>query len=295
MLNVNNLPEGHKRHRSGIDLGYDVTTYLDTIEIFFPLLRSEQYRDVNRFGEIKECRDHQGSLWGYRLILNQPNRRTVLRLDPIVKRYRGTVCRFDLAMDIQVPDAKNAKKVKDMILRTALLRWRRRGPMHDKGDGPYYDRGTFYWVWWEKRHRSNRSLILYADKDNRFTGELGCVHLELKFLKANVVRSQGIHRVKDLLDVNPKALFDKHVKWTDYADKYVQKVVRQAVKKDRAQYQGKRTHPANDRVRGSLHKIMEGILHRAKVDRAQTWKDRGRDMKAIKCPFTVPTTLTWQK
>jgi hypothetical protein len=69
--------------------------YIDTIEVFFPsVLTREQYLIIKRYGRVKECRDQNNRLWGYRLILNQPVRQTLPRLDRMVKKYRGLLCRW---------------------------------------------------------------------------------------------------------------------------------------------------------------------------------------------------------
>jgi hypothetical protein len=285
MHNIIELDERYKRHGSEIDFHYDVTAYLDTVECFLPRLTTEQYRTCRRFGQIKECRNHRDQLWGYRLILNQPDPQTLLRVDPLVEQYRGTVCRFDLAIDIQAPDPE---AVKQLILRQAVLRWRRRGPMHEAGE---HRDETVYWSYGKGWRTKN--LVIYADKHNRFTGELGCVHLELRFLRTKTVRVQGVHRITDLFKVNPKALFDRHVKWSDDADKYVLKVIRKAVKEDIARWQNKPTHQFA-RYRASLPALLKTRMRIAGVDRAQTIKDRGRDMKAITCPLPIPASLTWQ-
>lgn len=196
----------------------ETTAYLDTVEVFFPHWIAR--RQFERIGRLKVCQGRQNEVWGYRLILNQPTQQQLLAADAAARKYRGVVSRFDLAIDVQFssadpPDAANA--FKDLIIRTALLRWRRRGPMED----------TENVIYWSRARRRYRNFALYADKPNRHTGELNCVHLELRFLKPKAVRSQGVTRVKDLLAVSPRALFERHVKFSsEIPEKHFVRVLR---------------------------------------------------------------------
>jgi hypothetical protein len=266
--------------------------YIDTIEVFFPsVLTREQYLIIKRYGRVKECRDQNNRLWGYRLILNQPVRQTLPRLDRMVKKYRGVLCRLDVALDIQPERSADHETYQRLILQRAILRWRPKGPMHDPNE-------TTYWVYWkEGKTRCSKNLVLYADRHNKITGELRCVHLELRFLRADAGRRQGISSVKDLINVDPSALFGKHVKWTDTADKHVAKIVRQAVKEDRDRYIGRQTTSVfTDKYGANTHRrITTGILHRLGYDRAQVVKDEypHRVVKAITPAFAIPTQLTW--
>jgi hypothetical protein len=55
-----------------------------------------------------------------------------------------------------------------------------------------YDSETVtYWIDYNSLS-CYRNLVLYHDKSNRFTGELDCVYLELRFLWARIVKGQGI-------------------------------------------------------------------------------------------------------
>jgi hypothetical protein len=129
---------------------------------------------------------------------------------------RGSLCgvsRFDVALDMQCDKPSG---LREQILRRLVLKWRPKGAMHEVSD-------TVYWG----RHRhSRRNLVLYTDKHNKMTGELDCVHLELRFLRSDIIRKQGIARPSDLIKLDPKALFAKHLKWTNLADRYVKKITR---------------------------------------------------------------------
>jgi hypothetical protein len=153
-------------------------------------------------------------LVGWRLILNQPSPATILALDSLALRYKGVISRLDIAVDVPAAD------LQDQVRQTAVLRWRPKGQMYDSAN-------VTYWIDYRNR-RPYRNLAVYADKASRITGE-ACVHLELRFMRAQSVRAQGIHRPRDLLNINPQALFDKHIKWSDAGTKHVQIMSRKAV------------------------------------------------------------------
>jgi len=270
-----------------------IRAYIDSIELWFPpSLRSEQYRDLRCIGRIKPCRDHRGRLWGYRFFRNKLDLPTLLLLDRKAQSYRGILSRFDLAIDIQAPSFDAANFLEDLILRTALLRWRHPGPMDDQ------ENGTNWSQWNEEAKRTNRNLTLYADRHNRFTDELNCVHFELRFLRPHIIRAQGIHRVKDMLDINPKDLFDRHVKFSDLevVEDHVLKIVRETVRDERERHLAEHAEDRNaftDAYRANISNRVAWWLHRFGYDRAQELHGV-KAMKAITSPLTIPITLTWQ-
>lgn len=279
------------RRRDSVNTELDpeaTTAYIDTVEIFFPYWAPRA--DIERIGRLKECRD-----WGYRLILNQPSQQELLSADEAARKYRGVLSRFDLAIDVQLPSAaspKAANTLKDLIARTALLRWRRRRQMED----------TENVVYWLRRARY-RNLVLYADKPNRFTGELNCVHLELRFLKPKAVRSQVITRVRELISVNPRELFERHVKFSEVAEKHFLRVLRATVKADIASHRklpkkerSKFIEAYEERERINLRGWVKQHLNRTGEDRAQIVRDKlkkRKQVEASKSPLIVPTYLSW--
>jgi hypothetical protein len=191
------------------------------------------------------------------------------------------VCRFDLAIDIQPDRLEQAGEIKQRILQTAVLRWRKAGPMLDLENGTY-------WVKWEKgQRRYSRNLVLYGDRHNRFTGEVDCVHLELRFLRPNTIRKQGIHFPRDLLKLNPKEVFNKHVAFSNAGMKYAQEIVRRHVKEDIEKQKGRQASIFVDRYREAIHRRIAYVLRRTGQDRAQTVKDRIRTTKKG-MPMLIP-------
>jgi hypothetical protein len=249
--------------------------YLDTIEVYFPLTLSPHLPALRRQGWwIELSTDPKGRLWGYRLILNQPfSRNRLLELDELANEFRGVLSRLDVAFDLQPPLSSGPNEIMDRIARTALLKYRRKGPMHKK-------EGTLYWVRWGKgERRFGKNLVLYPDH-NRMTGELNAVHLELRFLRPDMVKRQmerqGLHGIKGLIDIDPHELLEHRVKWSEEAaDKHIRTVVKRE---------------------GNLppRKVKE-ILRRIGHDKAQGIKDvfPRRRFKPSLAPFEAPRKLIW--
>src|SRR5262249_54455743 len=153
---------------------------------------------------------------------------------------------------------------RNAILKQGLLKWRRDQPMRD-------EQRTVYWVDFKLkkgRPRAYRNLVLYDDKVNKITGEVDCVHLELRFHRAITVKRQGIRSVRDLLKVNPKRLFDKHLKFTDIAERYVDKRVREETTRQRKNYKGKEVSSNTDHYHAHIPIKVKSHLHRLGLNRS---------------------------
>jgi hypothetical protein len=263
--------------------------YTDTTEWWFPCGLSHyqrtRLRRLFKGGKVVEYRKPNGFLMGYRAGRNQPDKTFLLRLAPLVQECGAVLCRLDIALDCDaVPMLGNT------ILQQAVLNWRRQGPMQN------FENGNVNWVWYaESGRRPNRNLSLYTDRPNRFTGELDCVHLELRFLRADIIRKQDIHSIHDLLALNPKDLFDKHLRWSADGQEFEVRAMKQAVLEDRAYYRGKETGPFIDQYRASIPRRVRSAMHRVGSDRSQVFKDahpRYR-LNTVTAPLHIPTTLTW--
>src|SRR5262249_52170997 len=145
--------------------------------------------------------------------------------------------------------------------------------------------------------RAFRNLILYSDKVNKITGEVDCVHLELRFHRAVMVRRQGIHSVRDLLHLNPRELFDKHVTFSDIAERYVNLRVRKETSRQRKRYQGLDVSPAADRYHASIPIRVRHLLHKLGHDRAQYLRHIRRPRYKVNSSnsvdFDIPEQLEW--
>jgi len=266
-----------------------IYAYIDTVEVFFRYLDRKSYHALHRFARLEEVR-RGNKLVGYRVIVNQPTKVNLIKLDAFARRLKGILSRVDVALDIQGPDPEALRKV---IVCTAILKWRRKQPMYEVD-------GTVSWVDFKlKRNkpRAFRNLILYSDKVNKITGELDCVHLELRFHRAVMVRRQGIHSVRDLLHLNPRELFDKHVTFSDIAKRYVNLRVRKETSRQRKLYQGLDVSPSVDRYHASIPIRVRHLMHKLGHDRAQYLRHirrpRYKVTRSSSVDFDIPEQLEW--
>jgi hypothetical protein len=107
-----------------------VYAYLDTVEFFFRYLSPEARREIARIQQPRPVYHKRlGHLIGWKVDLNQPKltKAVLLKLHPLVIKYRGTISRFDVALDMQ---ADKPSELKELIITTAILLWSR-GEMND--------------------------------------------------------------------------------------------------------------------------------------------------------------------
>lgn len=264
--------------------------YIDTVELFFryppkglgrlieihgPVRRGK--RMVNRV-MLEPCRDSAGHLYGHRLIVHQPTRMALRLLAAMQAECRGTICRLDLAIDFITPIRE---ALRDRLARHTLVRWRPpKDWMRDVGD-------TIYWTNQSARRdrgsrRSRRDLVLYADQHSKVTGEVDCVHLELRFYGTDAVRRAGFARVRDLLRLSPRALFERNLSLVDdfEADKaeLIAKMQRRAVRHDRNVHRDRppRSVIADriaDQIRASIPRRINRMVETLSQGRAQLLRD----------------------
>jgi hypothetical protein len=259
----------------------EVIAYTDSVEAFFPAwLPPPAYQALRRLGPLKPCR--RNGLWsGQRLIVTRPSWRQLLRLEVLLKQYRGCLSRLDIAVDIQ---CANPPEMRQLILTQLVLKWRRKGVMVEVKETTYWGPPT-----------ARRNVVVYPDDYNRITGELNPIHLEIRLRGADVIRKAGIGGIKDLLMFNPRAWFAKHVKWSDLGDRYVKKIIRQETAKDRETYRGKKVSRFIDDYRAHIPTYVRTLLRKSGLDRSQNVRDLGverRMIKVVKPPFVIPTILT---
>jgi hypothetical protein len=255
----------------------DVTAYLDTVEVWLPCLRIEVYREIARLGRVEECRNRHGQLVGFRVIRNRPSKATLQQLDWLARKHRGVLHRVDLAFDMAARPG-----LREQIVSRAMLKWSRKGQMHD-------DERTVYWSYGK---RSRRNLVLYDDKPSRITGELDCIHVELRFIGADIIRRQGLHKVRELFDLNPRQMFEKHVMWSDAGESYVSKIMRKESDKYRRKYGGQQVSVVMDRFLASIPGQVKHRLRRLGLDRSQNV--RNEVSNKLETVLAIPAELSWR-
>ena len=259
---------------------------IDTIELFFPGfflpsgIRTALEKVHQRRIRVNLCKTRNGYILGQRLIIHGPiSQATIKEFNRWQERYKGIVCRFDIAFDFPIEEL-------DFILTHALLKHRRKGPMLKLRDA--YDNQTNYWIDQEGRRAPNRNLVLYC-RSSKITGKR-VAHLELRFQRTQAVRSQNIHQVKDLLNLNPKAVLDRCIKWSNAGDKFAQKVIRRAVKEQK--------YLNNESYQKNIVKKVRSILRKTEQNIAQNRKNfDGKRDELVSNPafFIVQDKLEWEQ
>jgi hypothetical protein len=260
--------------------------YLDTLEVHVPPCSDRAlYSQLQRLGRLEPCRNKQ---WGHRLILNQPSRAALLKLRQLLHQHPGSkLSRVDVALDMQ---GANPGELRAFLVTHSMLRWRRRSVMKEIGET----------VYWERVHKA-RNLVLYSDKPNKITGELDCCHLELRFTRAKVVKRHGLDDIGKLLKLNPRQLFLKHVKWSEAATRYVNRIAEQEGKKAQQKLASANIqYPFLVRYYNNIPRQTRYMLTLLGYDRAQNLKQLkpklvkkgGETDQLMKM---IPTRLSWKE
>jgi hypothetical protein len=238
-----------------------VIVYIDTVMLYVPLLRQ---------GVVKRLRRVSGWAFAFRIprnrfgrviVVQQPGRVALRYLDLLQRRLKGTMCRVDIAYDLPV--------TKQWLERHVLLRYRRKGAMHDV-------EGTIYATRQRSRARkSNRDYSLYDDLASKITGLPKQTHFELRFQSGRAIRNEQWKKPSDLARINPTALFERHVILIDgYQPKaFKRQIIENTLKADRARMRDIVSSPSNRRYFANRTKRIERVLERAAYRRVQTAKD----------------------
>jgi hypothetical protein len=222
---------------------------------------------------------------GYRIGLHQPNLAVLPVLAQFQQGHGGKLYRFDIAVDLTTHN-------RAWIEQHGLLRWRRSGPMHE-------EENALYWTEQSSRsRRSNRDLVLHDDRPSKITGA-ACTHLELRFYGTPSVRKQGFELVTDLMEINPRLLFQRHIKLVDFDPEVLkQSQVRAAIRHDMAFYRGKETSAFTDKYRASIPRRIRSLIQRQCRDRVQRVKDIYPDhvkrLESVSIDvLSLPDRLSW--
>jgi hypothetical protein len=242
--------------------------YLDTVEAFFRYvpkgLRTILEPTHGRRVRVEPCADKYGMVWGYRVILHQPNDSTLETLDRLQKEHGGKLCRLDVAYDF-------SSHSRDWLDRHSTMRWRRRGPMLDEENGVYFIQQK------DRRRRSGRDIAFYWDRPSKITGELDIPHLELRLQNTETVRREGFKHAGDLIGLNPKDLFQRHIKLVEVDIEGIKwSIIRKTLRDERLSYIAKRPRKVSswfDRYRASLPHRLARQFDRIVQGRAQVIKD----------------------
>jgi len=287
---------------NGGTIGVADNAYIDSIGYHFRYLPTGMLTELKRiYGRRvrkEPCRDRNGGFQGFIVTLHQP----WLVLLETAERWRlahgGVICRLDIAYDFMPSDGVEPERLDHFLKTQASLRWQPKGPMLDFGE-------TTYMSDQEGRDRhTNRNAVVYSDKPERFYGLLDISHFELKFCRALALDNEGIETLIDVLAINPKEMFEKHIRLVAFdADKARQQFLRKQIAQCRKLFKHKsnrsaRTRKLLDMYEASLPKRLAQLFSRSQRDRVQAcsqfYPERVQRMRTLANDTLIkPTSLAW--
>ncbi|MGC1692552.1 MAG: hypothetical protein WA756_21890, partial [Pseudolabrys sp.] len=121
----------------------------------------------------------------------------------------------------------------------------------------------------------------------------------VRFFSTPSVRKQGFERVTDLIEINPRLLFQRQIKLVEFDPEALKQLaIRKAVRGDMAFYRGKETSHFIDKYRASIPRRVGSIIERAYQGRVQQFKNADPDyvnrLKPIPIEvLNLPNRLSW--
>ena len=181
--------------------------------------------------------------------INRPPLEVLPILDNLIKDRRHGACssRVDVAYDFLMESVAAADQLTCWIDHYVILKWRSRLTRK------WEDEGTIYWC---DRHKG-RNIALYRKPGN-------VVRLELRFFRAQTVKTHGLSDVTKLPSVDPKVLFEHHVGGRQLSEKWKAGIIRRAVSEDARRHLKNPTSGKHaDRYRSEIAKRINDTLDRA--------------------------------
>ena len=228
--------------------------YLDTAGLLFRY-RIETEVALHAFIETNpNCFVHKVIAWdgtvkrhrliGYRLILQQPSEATLRAANRLQIAHKGMLCEAHIAYDFTSSESDHGR-LKDILDRGLILKWRRSGITHDEENGWYSHE-------YSGRKRSGRNTAFYADRHSKITGEVDCCHIELRFRTTGAVRRAGYEKIVELIDLDPRQLFSHNISVVEFTEKkfiaFKRPIIRQNVMEEGNLWSGSRLNAFLDRV-----------------------------------------------
>ena len=242
-----------------------IKAYVDTIGLSFRRRPKGLLAEVHRMGCKTWPEDiiADGQFWGVRYSIHQPTKELLRALD----KYDGTIYRLDIAFDF-FPIEMTTDAIAAFVIKSALMKWRHPGDMYDEG-------GTTYW----NQHLDgeplpDRNLAAYFDKPSKVAKDSQPrLHLELRLQNAGAVSNEDIDQPSDILGIDPRDLFNKHIRIADF-QRHIRRQILDASDKQRTRGFYKRFYP-----------------------RVQLFKDRQREIAdrliSLNGRFSIGEELVW--
>lgn len=153
--------------------------------------------------------------WPFRIVLQKPSRELLSFIQGRIPA--NMVNRFDIAVDLAVPNVAAARRLQGFFDKHIIQPWR------GKRTSTTVDH-TEYWAGaWQRRN-----IAVYSDRPSKISGG-PALHIELRFYSTHVCRGCGVSTLSDLIDYHPRhailrycriALLDWH-KAEQELDRYV--------------------------------------------------------------------------
>lgn len=138
--------------------------------------------------------------WQQRIRLFQPSE---IALDILKRSIRGDylINYVEIALDLITPNPSEALHLSRYLIDHLVQRWHGGLRVNVVGSGLY----------WSEDRTVRNQFVFYADRASKESGELDCVHLERRTFHASAVRSLGIHGISDLVRLDHRKFWAKHL------------------------------------------------------------------------------------
>jgi hypothetical protein len=140
--------------------------------------------------------------WPWRLILHQPSQRALRML----ARHAHRVTAWHEALDLIFGNSED-KDAAQAVFNQHLVQRHHRAKHGVRIVGKY--------PWKQTRYNGPRqaasNLVLYGHRECRITGEVDCLHLELRMLRARTIKRRGVTSTQDIKRLDRRALWQKHL------------------------------------------------------------------------------------
>jgi len=174
--------------------------YVDTVQVLLrhTLSQAEARELQQMYGGKIPMERSRCFAYPFRLRLQQPSVESLKYLARIVPDH--LVNRFDIPLDLIVPDVEAARGVQEFLRKHITQKWRGRRRLR-------VVQGTDYWAAPWKR----RNLALYSNLPSKVCGN-PAAHLEFRFYSAAVCRSYEVSQLKELLNFDPFRVISRNVR-----------------------------------------------------------------------------------
>jgi len=199
--------------------------YVDSIELFSTrkfrpaFVRAIQANSGSAWPKAIRDEKEKGTIWGYRLIVNQPSRYCIgllqlyAQIDPKLSLYL-----LHVPLDVFVIyEGWTRDEVIDTLKNLIHLRYRRATDElyneHDASDAVQSIRVT------GRKTRPYRNTAFYRDLPSKITGEAEALHFEIRLERKRSVQAAGIFQPIDILAIKPTEIFNQFCVVKDHREK----------------------------------------------------------------------------